>query len=292
MTQPATAPTATLLRLAGAGARAKSADEAERERQALLDEAHRACDTLRDAGVFARTEAAERAEADRRAAEALDAKVRLIAAQGIALKHARVLAGAAPERTPVPFPTRVARRWGRSAELLLVLAGPKGCGKSFGAAEQVHLRGGRMIAARILLRHGWWCSSSSKGRDRDGDGRSAVTRLTHEEMLTTPILGIDDLGQEADKDHALVVEAVDTLVCLRCDAGLRTLITTNFLRATDTDRLAGTLEGYLGTRRETLLARVVEYGAIVECPAQDLRAEERQLKIEAATARRGGGAGE
>lgn len=280
MTQPAPTNgpdlTANIVRLASVGARAKSPEAAERERQALLDEAHRTCDFLREAGVFAKAEAAERADADRRAAAELDARVRLIAAQGIALKHARVLAGAAAPREPVPFPTRIARRFGRSAELLLVLCGPKGCGKSFGAAEQVHLAGGRMIAARILLRHGWWRDAKA--------GPSPVTGLTHEEMLTTPILGIDDLGQEADKDHTAVVEAVDALVCLRCDAGLRSVITTNFLRAADPANLAGTLEGYLGTRRETILARVVEYGAIVHCPDEDLRAEERQLKIEAATA--------
>lgn len=252
-----------------------------REQFALAEE------SLREAGVFERTEAEEEAQ---RLAEAEAGRAELIenlARRGIALKHGRVLAGVLPLHET--YALDLARRWGRSDRTLLVLCGPKGCGKSLAASEQAHLAGGRSVPARVLLRHAWYQNRT----DKDGRPlRSPVTHTHQAELLSTPLLVIDDAGQEADDDRAKTVEVIDTLICLRCDAGLPTVITTNFRKATAedygkrreafakgdlraaTEALAGTWDGYLGGRAETTGARVVEYGAVIQCPDQDIRAQE------------------
>lgn len=260
--------------------------------EAALREAEEA---LKASGVFERNEQLAR---DAEFAAAAAARRRTLAnlrIRGVALKHARVLAGVLPLEEPGVgedgrpldhVALHYARRWGRSTTaLLLVLSGPKGCGKSLAAAEQVLKHSGRSIPSRLLLRHGWWYSRATK----DGSPiRSPVTRMSQADLLSVPLLVIDDVGQEAAEDKAQTVEVLDHLICCRCDAGLRTVVTTNFAKATreqlkgkadgKRDALAGTWEGFLGDRRETIAERVLEYGAVIPCPDEGLRHAEAEAR--------------
>lgn len=238
---------------------------------------------LQECGAFERNEAAARAAQERADAQARAEAIAGLRARGVALKHARVLVGELPLRDPEVvdglhrfFALDMARRWGASDSLLLVLCGPKGCGKSLAGAEQVMLHGGVSVPARILLRHAWWANKTRK----DGSPiPSNVTGLHQADLLRCSTLMIDDVGQEDAVDYEGTRDVVDHLVCLRCDAGLRTIITTNHRKARaeeySKENLAGTWEGYLGPRLQTFAGRVCEYGAVLQCPAHDVRAEDR-----------------
>lgn len=236
-------------------------------------------EALRESGAFERArEQLAREEAQRIADERASA-IRQLRSQGIALKHARILVGELPAIEPPPAPSVDARTWAASAWLLLWLAGPKGTGKSFAAAELVRRFGGRMIAAALLVRHGWWAKLPAK-----------ATGLCQDDLLTTPLLAIDDLAQESDSDRAATVEAAEQLICQRCDAGLRTVITTN-LRAPRREEIrtaqeepdkapaiyAGTHVEYFGRRYERVVARFTEYGVLRRYEgAPEIRADERR----------------
>lgn len=267
--------------LAAARRIAKANDEAEHK--AAMKAVEGTMSELRKSGVFAREEARRREQAERERVERVANRVRTLARAGIALKHARVIAGELPYREPTPFATGIARRFGESGELLLCLLGSKGVGKTFGAAELVQQHGGHMVPSRLLRKHAWWCT---KGPDQ-------ITGLTRQTLLTTTLLALDDLGQESEDDAAETVEIVDHLIELRTRAGLKFVITGNMRRASLQEVeaaaraksaqeratvLAGTFEGYFGRRAETVLTRFAEYGAVVPCDGEDLRAEERAAK--------------
>ena len=255
---------------------------------------------LAECGAFERNEAAAREAEARAEAEARRREIEALRGRGIALKHARVLVGELPLRAPEVddegaivryFPLAVARRWAASESTLLILCGPKGCGKSFAGAEQVRRFGGISVPARLLLRHAWWANKVGRQGERL---KSPITGLHQYDLLHAPIVMIDDVGQEDDEDRIGTRDVVDHLICLRCDAGLRTIVTTNArkaspdeLRATGDARskaMEGTWEAYLGVRLQTVAGRVCEYGAVIQCPPMDLRAEERLLAAAAAKA--------
>lgn len=263
---------------------------------ALLSAMAEADEAMRSSGAYERAAEQRAREEAQRIADERASAIRQLRAQGIALKHARILAGELPAIDPPPAPSVHANAWAASPWLLLWLSGPKGCGKSFAAATLVRRFGGRMIPAALLVRHGWWAKLPAK-----------ATGLCQDDLLTTPLLAIDDLAQEAEGDRAATIEATEQLICQRCDAGLRTVITTNLRAPTREDlaehaRLmaiaadesaapaerakaqaaaARTLESthveYFGRRYERVVARFTEYGVLKRYEdAPELRADERE----------------
>lgn len=258
---------------------------------------------LRENGVFERTQAEEDAHRDREEREARAKLVKNLTRRGIARKHARVLAGEVPFDEPsvveLPdgksytshFALRATRRWRKSYLSLLVLCGIKGCGKSLAAGEAAHAAGGRVVPASLLYRHAWiWNKVDKNGQPI----RSPVLNLCTADLFTTPLLVIDDIGLEDERDRRSTIEAVETITRLRCDAGKDTMLPNNFKAATpehfEAHRLAlaagkpakarealhGTIYGYFDEigRVETFATRVGEYGKVLQCPAEDLRAQE------------------
>lgn len=204
---------------------------------------------------------------------------------GVDTKHARlIVAGTLRETTA----SRGAHAWADAGELLLVLSGSKGSGKSLAAGLMVHRYGGVMVPASLLCDDGWWLT---QGR------RSELTRCTRDDLGRAPLLVIDDLGQEAAGRREHTAEVAATLVQLRTAKGLRTVITTNLLSreaaaaaaaarraqpgggsAAAADAVAAsTVAAYLGARAELVMERVIEHGRWVTCEG-NLRHEEARRR--------------
>ena len=81
-----------------------------------------------------------------------------------------------------------------------------------------------MLIPAELLVGAWMYYDRSPSRDAPRDPLSGATKQI---MCACRLLVLDDIGQEGPEHIALVGEILDTLVRLRCDAGLRTIITTN-----------------------------------------------------------------
>lgn len=80
-----------------------------------------------------------------------------------------------------------------------------------------------LIPAELLV-GAWMYFDRSQARDQPREPLSGASKRS---LCTCRLLVIDDIGQEGPEHIALVGEILDTLVRLRCDAGLRTIITTN-----------------------------------------------------------------
>ena len=81
-----------------------------------------------------------------------------------------------------------------------------------------------MLIPAELLVGAWMYYDRSPARNAPRDPLSGATKQI---LCACRLLVIDDIGQEGPEHIALVGEILDTLVRLRCDAGLRTVITTN-----------------------------------------------------------------
>ena len=171
---------------------------------------------------------------------------------------------------------------------LLILLGTKDAGKTFAggiAVDEALVRWlanpwrGRgapsapaMVAAEFLA-DAWmyW--------DKTKDGREPVepsTGLNKELLLSASLLVVDDSGHEPANKTEIVGEATDILVCRRCDRGLRTLLTSNYM--TDVDLLAR-----YKPRDQRLGERFTEHGMQFNCPAVNLRRRTRRAGEGAST---------
>ena len=219
-------------------------------------------DELRASGFF--DDAARRlaeAEAIDKARSA-QADAAMLIGCGVPAKHARhltrVTAPALGARSTDAL--RSVKAWLGGDDLLLLLLGPHGVGKTFAASLAVYRRRGIMVPARRLVRDHLWCP----------DRRATISRAG--------LLVIDDVGREATTDAERTVEAIDELVNLRCDAGLRTIITGNMSLSRGVDHGLGTWQDYVRGRGPTISTRLLEYGVTAEVGGEDLRAEEAALR--------------
>lgn len=177
---------------------------------------------------------------------------------GVPAKHARhltkVLTPALGARSTEAI--RAVKSWLDGDDLMLLLLGPHGVGKTFAASLAVYRRRGIMVPARRLLRDHMWCA----------ERRTTISRVG--------LLAIDDVGREATADAERTVEAIDEIVNVRCDAGLRTIVTGNLSLTRDVDHGIGTWADYIRGRGPTIATRLLEYGVTAEVAGGDLRAEE------------------
>lgn len=168
--------------------------------------------------------------------------------RGVDAKHARLIVEGGLRETAA---LKAARAWAEGSERVLVFSGSKGAGKSLAAGWLVAKLGGRVIPAALLCDEGWWL--------REGR-RSEITRCTRDDLAKTPLLVIDDLGQEAAARREHTAEVVATLVQLRTAAGRRTVITTNLLSRRASPSGHDTLASYLAGRAELVFERLLEHG--------------------------------
>lgn len=189
---------------------------------------------------------------------------------GIPEKHAGILASRKPDQT---FAIKTVRAWLAGDRKVLVLLGPHDAGKTFAAAAALSYafdkwvasltRGPapRMVPAELL--HKAWLHR--------GDGLERCTRANDDLLLTCPLLVIDDLAQEPAEVSHITIEAVDTLLRARSDAGRRTLITSNLVDLPAF--LAHVAER--GKRDQRVGERLTEYGAWRACPVEGYRRRSR-----------------
>jgi DNA replication protein DnaC len=111
------------------------------------------------------------------------------------------------------------RRWMARVDVppVIVLAGAPGCGKSLAAAWVLAQRGGRWRSAGQIVRL--------------FSGHYAAEVEEQESILRTPVLVIDDLGGELERDRmqSALLEILDARQ--RNARSFRTVITTNLNRA-------------------------------------------------------------
>ncbi len=126
----------------------------------------------------------------------------------------------------------------------VVLCGGVGCGKTVAAAMALADRGaGRFVTAFGLTR----LSPYDEGE--------------MDELETTPLLVLDDLGSEYQDAKGFLRAFLDGLVNARYDAGLRTIATTNLKAAEFADRY--------GAR---IADRIKQTGCFVELQGKSMRA--------------------
>lgn len=198
----------------------------------------------------------------------------LLVGVGVPDKHARTLAAGRPDQT---FAVQAAARWLAGNKLVLLLLGPHDAGKTFaGAAALDHALqrwltdntsrpAPRIVAAEHI--HRAWLH-----RDKGTGACDPFTRSNGQQLLTCPLLVIDDLGQEAADLAHITIEAVDTLLRSRCDAGLRTMLTSNL---PDLAALIAHLDTRGSRRGQRIGERLTEYGVWRVCKVEGYRRRAR-----------------
>lgn len=210
---------------------------------------------------------AAEAMAQREQAEALASRLALLKDIGIPEKHARIIASGTHDRT---FAVKCAGRWLAGDRLVLVLVGPHDAGKTFACGLALSFAADRWVASvergpapRMVATehlHKAWMR-------RDGEGPEATTRANPDILLRCPLLVIDDLGQEPAGIAHITMEALDTIIRTRCDAGLRTMVTSNLV---DMDALLEHVK-IRSQRDQRVGERLTEYSRWRACPFEGYR---------------------
>lgn len=196
------------------------------------------------AGVLARAALAPEEAAEERAAREaaelaaeVERQVGYCTARGVPLRAARHVAGVCRD-TPAMTATR---SWWQSDKCLLVLAGPKGVGKSVAAAWVVaqQPKSGPPTSRHVDAGMPDF-SNSRNGRPRpgwrvgprfvDAAGLARVNRYDAaqvDELVCAATLAIDDLGVEFVDAKGAFASLLDEVINARYGNELRTVITTN-----------------------------------------------------------------
>jgi hypothetical protein len=177
-----------------------------------------------------------------------------------------------------------AREWFRNParKQVLVLAGPKDACKTTAASCAVDVwpwRGleqlPRLVAWENVL--GPWYH-----RPSDSSPHDEVTRLRRRDLLTAALLVLDDVGQEASELAPRFGEALDLLLKTRCDAGLYTIITTNYECLVDTRRGKDLISGLVTRydhRGPRIGERLTEFATWARCEVEGFRSAERREAV-------------
>lgn len=166
---------------------------------------------------------------------------------------------------------------GQDQRRLLVLSGDPDASKTTAASLALDIatvawcaqvgRGGpgpQLIPAELLV-GAWMYYDRTRERTEPTEPLTGVNKLV---LSTCWLLVIDDVGQEGAEHLQLVGEIVDVLVRVRCDRGLRTVLTTNLL---DVDALVKRYPA----RGQRIGERLTEHGVWARCPAEGLRGSRR-----------------
>lgn len=138
------------------------------------------------------------------------------------------------------------REWAASEEMLLVLEGNVGTGKTVAAS--------------------WWLSTGGSGLFRKAYDLATLSSFDaerREALCTTPALVIDDLGTEPLDEKGWGLSGLLTLIDCRYDAALPTLLTTNLS--------IETMRARYGVDGGRLFDRLRESGAWVQIGGESLR---------------------
>lgn len=199
------------------------------------------------------------------------ARFELLLDIGIPEEHARTIAPGVYEKT---LASQYAARWLAGSKLVLLLTGPHDAGKTFAAGLALTVAADRwvssihrtpapvMVAAEHL--HKAWMH-------RDPNTREKTTRANPDTLLHCPLLVIDDVGQEPAALAHITMEALDTILRTRCDAGRRTMLTSNLA---DADAFLAHVQAR-GGRGQRVGERLTEYGISRACPVEGFRRRSR-----------------
>lgn len=242
------------------------------------------------AGILARfpvreetaEERVEREELERRDAELAALRDRLgrcaaLQARGVPAKDIEAITDGALAETDA---LRAAQAFAAAGQRLLVLSGPRGCGKTTAAAWLVgqELPPPADFAAELAAlppsaadeRRGGWLRSFGKGKVRAGHPMfldvSALVRMSRysdDEMRPLEdalLLVLDDLGMEFADEKGSFLATLDALLNARYAARLYTVITTNL-----------PAKAFKARYGERIADRIREAGRFVELDAASLR---------------------
>lgn len=204
------------------------------------------------------------------------ARLELLLDIGIPEKHARIIATGAYEKT---LASQYAARWLAGNKLVLLLTGPHDAGKTFAAGLALSVAADRWVSS--IHRSPAPCMVAAEHLHRawlhkDPDTRERTTRANPDTLLHCPLLVIDDVGKEPAGVAHITMEALDTLIRSRCDAGRRTMLTSNLGTGESHDIDAAAFLAHVEARGrdQRVGERLTEYGVARTCPYEGLRREE------------------